>query len=119
MAPEKTVVSLSKKPSVEKITRPIHNFSDKLAYIPRLFNIISNLPQRAAPLSFSLQMRANRCHRPRKKDGETHEPAPHPRYERWMCSGETVRQLIRTGKLPAFRIGRMMRVTPQALEEYE
>lgn len=39
--------------------------------------------------------------------------------ERWMCSGETVRQLIRTGKLPAFRIGRMLRVTPQALEEYE
>ncbi|WP_425309753.1 excisionase family DNA-binding protein [Falsirhodobacter halotolerans] len=39
--------------------------------------------------------------------------------DRWMCSGETVRQMIRDGRLPAFRVGRMMRVTNQALEEYE
>jgi len=31
---------------------------------------------------------------------------------RWGCSGETVRSLIRKGELPAFRVGRMFRVTP-------
>ncbi|RJE82968.1 DNA-binding protein [Paracoccus onubensis] len=39
--------------------------------------------------------------------------------ERWGCSGETVRSLIRTGKLSAFRVGRMMRITQATVEEYE
>lgn len=39
--------------------------------------------------------------------------------KRWGCSGETVRQMIRDQKLPCFRVGRMMRVTHAALEDYE
>lgn len=39
--------------------------------------------------------------------------------ERWECSAETVRQMIRDGRLPAFRVGRMMRVTQQVVEQYE
>lgn len=30
--------------------------------------------------------------------------------ERWQCSAETVRQLIKRGELRGFRVGRMMRV---------
>ncbi|WP_420645920.1 excisionase family DNA-binding protein [Yoonia vestfoldensis] len=39
--------------------------------------------------------------------------------KRWECSAETVRQMIRDGRLPAFRVGRMMRVTQQVVEQYE
>lgn len=39
--------------------------------------------------------------------------------ERWECSAETVRQMIRDGRLPAFRVGRMMRVTQRVVEQYE
>ncbi|RJL18226.1 helix-turn-helix domain-containing protein [Paracoccus siganidrum] len=38
---------------------------------------------------------------------------------RWGCSGETVRSMIRTGQLPAFRVGRMLRVTHKTVEDYE
>ncbi|WP_411969821.1 helix-turn-helix domain-containing protein [Paracoccus sp. DMF] len=37
----------------------------------------------------------------------------------WGCSGETVRQLIRSGQLPAFRVGRMLRVKHETVEAYE
>lgn len=37
----------------------------------------------------------------------------------WMCEPETVRHLIRTGKLKAFRVGKELRVTDKALREYE
>ncbi|WP_108500505.1 helix-turn-helix domain-containing protein [Paracoccus indicus] len=39
--------------------------------------------------------------------------------DRWDCSGETVRAMIRSGTLPAFRVGRMMRITAKAVEDYE
>ncbi|MFN8681246.1 helix-turn-helix domain-containing protein [Paracoccus sp. P2] len=39
--------------------------------------------------------------------------------ERWGVSGETVRHLIRSGKLPAFRVGRMLRITHDTVEAYE
>ncbi|WP_090737635.1 helix-turn-helix domain-containing protein [Paracoccus homiensis] len=39
--------------------------------------------------------------------------------DRWGCSAETVRAMIRNGELPAFRVGRMMRVTQQTVEDYE
>lgn len=39
--------------------------------------------------------------------------------DRWGCSGETVRQLIRSGQLPAFRVGRMLRVKHETVEAYE
>ncbi|MFN3275475.1 MAG: helix-turn-helix domain-containing protein [Paracoccus sp. (in: a-proteobacteria)] len=39
--------------------------------------------------------------------------------ERWDCSAETVRAMIRSGTLPAFRVGKMMRVTAKAVEDYE
>ncbi|GGA13779.1 MULTISPECIES: helix-turn-helix domain-containing protein [Salipiger] len=38
---------------------------------------------------------------------------------RWGCSGETVRNMIREGELPAFRVGRMYRIRPEIVEEYE
>lgn len=39
--------------------------------------------------------------------------------ERWGCSGETVRQMVKSGRLPGFRVGRMIRITAQAVEDYE
>lgn len=39
--------------------------------------------------------------------------------ERWGVSGETVRQLIRSGQLPGFRVGRMLRVKHEIVEAYE
>ena len=39
--------------------------------------------------------------------------------DRWDCSPETVRAMIRSGTLPAFRVGRMMRITAKAVEDYE
>ena len=39
--------------------------------------------------------------------------------QRWHCSAETVRDMVRRRVLPAFRVGRMMRITQAAVEEYE
>ena len=39
--------------------------------------------------------------------------------ERWECSAETVRQLVRSGRLQGFRVGRMIRIPAHAVEEYE
>jgi excisionase family DNA binding protein len=40
--------------------------------------------------------------------------------ERWRCSQAHVRTLIRSGKLPAFKIGnKLLRVSLSAVEEYE
>ncbi|MFV0245142.1 MAG: helix-turn-helix domain-containing protein [Qingshengfaniella sp.] len=39
--------------------------------------------------------------------------------DRWDCSAETVRDMIRRGVLPAFRVGRMMRIAAQVVEDYE
>lgn len=39
--------------------------------------------------------------------------------ERWLCSAETVRQLVNQGRLRAFRVGRMIRIPLVAVEEYE
>ncbi|WP_390922784.1 excisionase family DNA-binding protein [Parasedimentitalea psychrophila] len=39
--------------------------------------------------------------------------------ERWHCSGETVRLLVKSGALRGFRVGRMIRIPRDAVEEYE
>lgn len=39
--------------------------------------------------------------------------------ERWGCSDETVRQMVISKKLPAFRVGTMLRIPAAAVEEYE
>ncbi|WP_425440060.1 excisionase family DNA-binding protein [Rhodovulum kholense] len=40
--------------------------------------------------------------------------------ERWGCSGETVRAMIRDGRLPAFRVGgRLLRVSAQTVRDFE
>lgn len=39
--------------------------------------------------------------------------------ERWGCSGNHVRAMIRSNKLPAFRLGKLYRVPISAVEEYE
>ena len=39
--------------------------------------------------------------------------------ERWMVSAETVRQLVKRGELRGFRVGRMIRIPADAVEEYE
>ncbi|WP_110365780.1 helix-turn-helix domain-containing protein [Tritonibacter mobilis] len=39
--------------------------------------------------------------------------------ERWGCSGETVRQLVKRGELRGFRIGRMIRIPQKEVEEFE
>lgn len=38
---------------------------------------------------------------------------------RWMVRPDTVRRLIRAGKLRAFRVGKEYRVTDAAVREYE
>ncbi|WP_158515980.1 helix-turn-helix domain-containing protein [Pararhodobacter sp. CCB-MM2] len=38
---------------------------------------------------------------------------------RWQCSAETVRAMVRDGRLPAFRAGRMMRIPVQTVEDFE
>ena len=39
--------------------------------------------------------------------------------DRWGVSSETVRQLIKRGDLPGFRVGRMFRIPAQAVEDFE
>lgn len=39
--------------------------------------------------------------------------------ERWQCSAETVRQMVKRGELRGFRVGRMIRVPVDAVEEME
>lgn len=39
--------------------------------------------------------------------------------ERWGCSDETVRSLVKSGRLPGFRVGRMMRVPLRYVLEME
>ena len=39
--------------------------------------------------------------------------------EYWGCSAETVRRRIARGELKAFRIGTLLRVSAQAVEDYE
>jgi excisionase family DNA binding protein len=51
----------------------------------------------------------------------THAPpyTPETLALRWDCSAETVRQMVRDGRLPAFRVGRMMRIAAKAVEDFE
>lgn len=39
--------------------------------------------------------------------------------KRWDCSEQHIRDLINTGQLPAFRLGRMMRITAQVVADLE
>lgn len=39
--------------------------------------------------------------------------------ERWQCSAETVRQMLRDGRLRGFRVGRMFRLPADAVDDYE
>lgn len=39
--------------------------------------------------------------------------------ERWGCSGNHIRAMIRKGTLPAFRLGKLYRVPASVVEEYE
>jgi len=51
-------------------------------------------------------------------------PAPRPvtpdmLADRWGCSAETVRQMVRRGELRGFRVGRMIRIPWDAVQEVE
>ncbi|WP_108223440.1 helix-turn-helix domain-containing protein [Cereibacter johrii] len=39
--------------------------------------------------------------------------------DRWGCSAETVRQLVKSGRLSGFRVGRMIRIPARSVEDYE
>ncbi|OWV64274.1 hypothetical protein CDZ97_10330 [Mameliella alba] len=39
--------------------------------------------------------------------------------ERWQCSAETVRMMVKRGELRGFRVGRMIRIPLAAVEEHE
>lgn len=39
--------------------------------------------------------------------------------ERWHCSAETIRQMCLRGELRHFRVGRMLRIPADAVEEHE
>ncbi|MBF0251663.1 MAG: helix-turn-helix domain-containing protein [Alphaproteobacteria bacterium] len=38
---------------------------------------------------------------------------------RWQCSERHVRKLVQKGELPCFRLGNLIRVTPEDVEQYE
>lgn len=38
---------------------------------------------------------------------------------RWQCSERHIRNLISSGDLPAFRLGKLLRIKRQAVEDYE
>lgn len=37
----------------------------------------------------------------------------------WGCSSRQIRNMINSGQLEAFRVGKLLRITPAAVEEYE
>ena len=37
----------------------------------------------------------------------------------WGCSSRQIRNMINSGQLEAFRVGKLLRITPAAIEEYE
>ncbi|HBM58057.1 MAG TPA: helix-turn-helix domain-containing protein [Citreicella sp.] len=39
--------------------------------------------------------------------------------QRWQCSAETIRQMVKRGDLRGFRVGRMIRIPFEAVEEHE
>ncbi|MHC9236966.1 helix-turn-helix domain-containing protein [Pseudooceanicola sp. 502str34] len=39
--------------------------------------------------------------------------------DRWQCSSETIRQMVKRGDLRGFRVGRMIRIPLDAVEELE
>ncbi len=39
--------------------------------------------------------------------------------DRWQCSAETIRQMVKAGRLRGFRVGRMIRIPWDAVEEIE
>ncbi|WP_430521658.1 helix-turn-helix domain-containing protein [Alloyangia pacifica] len=39
--------------------------------------------------------------------------------DRWHCSSETIRQMVKRGDLRGFRVGRMIRIPIDAIEEHE
>ena len=39
--------------------------------------------------------------------------------ERWKCSGETIRQMVRCGQLAGFRVGNRIRIKDAVVMEYE
>src|SRR5690606_5453589 len=39
--------------------------------------------------------------------------------ERWACSERQVRLMIERGELPAFRLGKLLRISGEAVERYE
>ncbi len=39
--------------------------------------------------------------------------------DRWQCSAETVRQMVARGELRGFRVGRMIRIPADAVEDLE
>lgn len=48
-----------------------------------------------------------------------HVYTPQQLAERWGCCSNTVRAIILEGRLPAFRVGRLLRVPAQAVAQYE
>jgi excisionase family DNA binding protein len=44
---------------------------------------------------------------------------PEEASERWRLSPRTIRELVRTGRLPGVRIGRAIRLRPQDVEAVE
>lgn len=39
--------------------------------------------------------------------------------KRWSCSAQHIRDLVKSGKLPAFRVGRLVRIPREIVEEFE
>ncbi|WP_083903063.1 excisionase family DNA-binding protein [Octadecabacter antarcticus] len=44
---------------------------------------------------------------------------PDTHADRWQCSAETIRQLIKQKRLVAFRLGRLFRIPAQSVKDFE
>ena len=65
-------------------------------------------------------MEKGKAKRPKATEEDRRRPfTPDTLAERWRCSAETIRGMIRRGELPAVRIGRVMRIPADVVDAHE
>jgi excisionase family DNA binding protein len=57
--------------------------------------------------------------KPKKKRQPAHAFSPDTLAEHWGCSAEKVRRMIVDGKIKAFRIGKLYRITPEEVARFD
>ncbi|VVT04753.1 helix-turn-helix domain-containing protein [Rhizobium sp. EC-SD404] len=54
-----------------------------------------------------------------KEEFKTKSFTPDTLAERWQCSPQHIRDLVKRGELPCFRVGRLIRITVETVLAYE